>query len=385
MALKRRLILDSLRRRPLCLGALCALLLCLTGVLTSLTAFSQPKTVENIDMRPPLSGRLTYESKRYLLGPGDVLKLEVLGEPDYTHGDILVNPDGYASILGVGEVEMNGRTMNQVTDEIMAILQKTLVAPQISLTLSQTKPGTVYLSGAVMQPGAVQFATDNMKSNIQVKSDKPLNRTNMTLTNVLANAGGVSLNADLSNVQVRDVGTGKITTVNLWQVLKNGVASQDLFINSGDSIHIPEMEQMALSDEEYEILLRSTIGPQTFNIRVIGEVQTPGLYKLDGDSPFLNSAIAMAGGFAPQAKKEHIAIRRFTTDNQFTTLFVTPEKTDMTLRPNDVIYIAENKVYKSGRFMEQVSNIFKPFQTMASVGSYSAQTFGIGGWDRANF
>jgi len=342
-------------------------------------------TLSHADDRDPLNGRLVYENKRYLLGPGDMLRLEVLGEPEYTQSEILINPDGYAAILGVGEIDMKGRTMTQVSEEIVSILDATLVDPQISLTLVKTKPALVYLSGAVMQPGMVQVATDTNTTSLHVNSTNPLSRTDMRLTNILANAGGVALNADLSNVQIKDVGTGKITTVNLWQVLKNGLTEQDLFINSGDAIYIPTLDQMALSDEEYELLLKSSIGPKQFKVRVIGEAKTPGLYELEGDSPYLTSALVKAGGFAPQANKTHIAIRRFTAENQFTTLFISPDKADVTLRPNDVVYIAENKVYKSGRFMEQVSNIFKPFQTISSVGSYSAQTFGTGGWDRRNF
>lgn len=332
-----------------------------------------------------LTGRLTYQTKRYRLGAGDTLKLEVLGEPDYTQDNILINPDGYTSILGVGEIDMGGRTVSEVQQEITAILERTLVSPQVSVSIVKTKPGMVYLSGAVQKPGMVQFATDSHNTNVHVNSQTPLALTNMRLTNILANAGGVQLNADLSNVQVRDIGSGVVTTVDLWAVLKNGMAEQDLFVNSGDAIFIPQLPQMALDEEEYQLLLRSAIGPKNFNVRVIGEVSTPGLLELDGRSPFLNSAIAKAGGFAPQANKHQIAIRRFTTEEQFSTFFVSPDKMDITLRPNDVVYISERRVYQSGRFMEQVASILKPFQTVASVAAYSSQVFGTGGWDRRNF
>lgn len=175
------------------------------------------------------------------------------------------------------------------------------------------------------------------------------------------------MEADLSRVKVTRGDGSEVIKVNLWNMLKHGSNAEDVVLQSGDSVEIPTLQAMALSDEEYTLLLSSSIGPGTFPVRVIGEVDKPGVYELDGTSPLLNSAIAKAGGYKPGANKKVIAIRRFSGETNLSTLHVDPNKMDFTLRPNDVVYITEQKIYKSGRYFENVAKILSPFTNASSA------------------
>lgn len=331
----------------------------------------------------PLKGKIQYQQEHYLLGPGDVLSLKVLHEPDYDQDDILIRPDGEASVVGVGEMQMANETVGSVKDLIEAELSRTLVKPQVLLTVTSLRAGTFYLSGAFMHPGMFQFTTDTSDKQVSIRQDETILRTDMRLTNILANAGGVKMQADLHNVTVTKSLSGEKVVVDLWKVLKEGASQEDIWVNSGDQIHIPENSKMALNDEDYTLLLSSSIGPKYFPIRVLGEVTTPGVYNLEGNSPLMNSALAKAGGFAPQANRHVVAIRRFTDENTFTTLFVDLNKLDFVLRPNDVLFVSENKLYRTGRYAAEVARVFSPFQSAATSAASSAQVFGLGGWNRA--
>lgn len=346
---------------------------------------ASPQSREKLSSEEALKGKLVYETNRYLLGPGDILSVNVLLEPDYSQESVLIGPDGRASIIGIGDIDMKDRTIEDVSQEITTRLKRIIKSPNVNLALKRTRPGIVYIAGAVMHPGMFQMVTSSDPMGLDVSAKEPLSRTEMRLSNVLANTGGVMPSADLTQVQVKRARTGEVETVNLWKMLKEAAYEQDVQIDYGDGIFIPHNQQMALSDEDYKTLLSSSIGPKTFPIRVLGEVEKPGIYELDATSPLLNSAIGKAGGMSPEASKEVVAVRRFTSETTFNTFFVEPDKLDIVLRPNDVVYIPETKLYKAGRVGSEIARILLPFTSVASVAAYSAQVFAFGGWRRVSF
>jgi hypothetical protein len=178
-------------------------------------------------------------------------------------------------------------------------------------------------------------------------------------------------------VEITRASTGEVVKADLWRLLKEGAIEEDVWINSGDHIHIPMLSRTALQDEDLQLLLKSSIGPKEFPVRVIGFVDKPGVVQMTGQTPYLNSALAMAGGFLPSANKRVVAVRRFTTDNAFYTFHVNVGKQDVMLRPNDVVFIAENGVHRVGRFGEQVAKAVSPLQ-----GGGQALFFGINGVQR---
>jgi protein involved in polysaccharide export with SLBB domain len=329
-----------------------------------------------------LKTSIQYVESRYVLGPGDVLNVTVMHEPDYSQEKVNILPDGYASIKSVGDVKVGGLTVHEAAKRITAGLEKYIVSPEVVVSVTNTRPSTVYLQGAVIHPGMYQMATTSNEGTLQISNENTSKRLDMRITNVLANSGGVKLNADLSKVVVKRNGNDSEEVVNLLSLLQNGDVSQDIIVNSGDTIIVPELPAMGLSDEQYELILSSTIGPQVFPVRVMGHVKEPGVYELGGQTPYLNSAIAKAGGYSADANQKIIAVRRLTGKNKFSTILIDANKNDFTLRPNDFIYIAESNFYKVSRSAEQVSKMIQPFYYAGMAGGGTAQTFGFGGWKR---
>lgn len=337
--------------------------------------------IKNINMTN-LKGRLQFQQGKYIVGPGDVLSLTVLDEPNYTQPEVLVRPDGYATFSGIGELYVANEDLQGITALVTEVLKETIIAPEVTVSIKNTRSGTVYLSGAVMQPGMFQFTTNANDNNVTINSKETLVRTDMRLSNILTNSGGVSMNADLHHVTINRGATGEVFRVDLWKILKEGDAQADIWVNSGDHIHVPDGHMMALNDEDYMILLRSPLGPKTIPVRIIGEVDQPGVYYLEGQSPFLNSAVAKAGGFQPSASRKTVAIRRFSDKDNFSTMFIDINKIDMVLRPNDVVFVPERRLSRASQFGADVARILSPFQTAAAAASGYAQTAGVGGWRR---
>lgn len=358
-------------------------LLTILNYSTSMNTMAYADITPNTAPEKGLNVRIEYNvSHSYRIGPGDVLSLNVYPQEEFSHNDILVRSDGMATFPKVGDLMVSGKTVDDINQELKEKLSQWIKNATVTLSIASTRPAIFYLSGSVKKAGPFEMVTNAHDSSYTINNENYGRRADLVLTNVLANAGGVKLNADLSQIQIKHKDTNQIVTVNLWKVLKEGVSDEDLWLNPGDSIYVPELSHgRMMSDEDFQTLLNSVIAPKTFPVRVIGQVQTPNLVKLEGETPLLSTAIAMAGGFSPQALKKVVAIKRFTDDNHFTTLFINVEKNDFVLRPNDVVYVAESKLYQTGRFMQQVSLILGPIRDVATTGAMGAQVFGFGGWN----
>lgn len=322
-----------------------------------------------------LTGQLQFAEGTYRINVGDVLSVNVYNQADLSGSGILVRSDGNATFNGVGEMHVAGKTIREASLLLESQIQELVREPRVSLTVSESKPPSVYLAGAVMRPGMLQNLGNNgggsgenstTTSGSGGGSSAKANQMDFRLSNVLAAAGGVKLTADLANVMITRNGE-PYKTVNLWPMLKQGDNESDLMLQNGDSVYIPELPEQALDDATYRLLLTSSVGPKTFPVRIIGEVKTPGVYELNGTSPFLNSAIAKSGGYNPGANQKVVALRRFTGEEKFSTLTIDPKRNDFMLRPNDVVYVSERKVYQAGRFDENVTKILSPFTSLTSA------------------
>lgn len=318
-----------------------------------------------------LVGQLQFAEGTYRINVGDVLSVNVYNQADLSHSAILVRSDGNASFHGIGELQVAGKTLREVTYLLESQLRELVREPRISLTVSESKPPSVYLAGAVIKPGMLQAGNTNAGASGAAPGEGSTAsasalRMDFRLSSVLGAAGGVKLNADLANVMISRNGQ-PYATVNLWDMLRTGDNSQDIMLQNGDSVYIPELPEQALDDETYRLLLSSSVGPRVFPVRVVGEVQAPGIIELNAQSPFLNSALAKSGGYKDGANRKVVALRRFSAADKFSTIMIDPNRHDFVLRPNDVIYISERRVYKAGRFGESVSKVLSPFTQAAST------------------
>lgn len=333
---------------------------------------------------PSLNAQVSYQvSTNYRIGVGDILSLAVYPQDEYSANDILVRSDGTATFPKIGEFQVYGKSILELTKELNTKLSRALRNHQVTISVINTRPVIFYLTGAVNRQGPFQMSTNAHEQAYAINNETSSRRLDLVLSNILSNAGGVTLKADLSQVQIKHRDGDAIKTVNLWKVLRQGSANDDPWLDPGDTVFVPELPAHGtMSDEDFKLLANSVLAPKGFPVRVIGEVKNPALIKLEGDSPYLSSALALTGGFAPQALKTAVAVRRFTDDTHFSTMFVNPQKMDVLLRPNDVVFIGESKLYKTGRFMREASEILTPFTNAASIAGNAAQTFGTGGWRR---
>lgn len=314
---------------------------------------------ENSPTQTILKAKVKTLSTKYLLSPGDSMSLSVYGEPEFSQPFILVRPDGYATIEPFGEINVAGMSVDELIDALKTKLKFYLLDPKVSVKVNNLHSAKVYIYGAVQRPGLYQ------QSITQSREDSGGNTAQiipeMTVASIIANAGGIKLNADLRNIKVINNETGRDETVDLMKLVQNGDVNQDIYLRSGDSIYIPTLSSEAqMSDEDFILISSSSIAPANFPVRVIGEVIRPGVHNLSSNSPRLNSALASSEGYTINANKKLIAVQRLTNKGNVSTFYVNPNKNDVILRPNDLIIIPESSSAAASKGFGLLADVLNP-------------------------
>lgn len=94
----------------------------------------------------------------YVIGPEDVLFLNVLHQADVT-GQITVRPDGYVTVRYAGEIKAADLTVPQLTNIVTEKLTTYFNHPEVNIQVVFVRSKKYYLSGEVRKPGSYSLST----------------------------------------------------------------------------------------------------------------------------------------------------------------------------------------------------------------------------------
>jgi polysaccharide biosynthesis/export protein len=158
----------------------------------------------------------------YLIGPEDVLDVNVWKEPDMTRS-VPVRPDGKISLPLINDVQAAGLTPQQLASSLTEKLRKFLTDPQVTVIVTTINSQRVYVVGEVLRAGGFTLTPG------------------MTVLQVLANAGGFTTFANVKKIHVMRVVNGKHTEIpfNYREVIKGDNPDQNIKLEPGDTIVVP--------------------------------------------------------------------------------------------------------------------------------------------------
>jgi polysaccharide biosynthesis/export protein len=158
----------------------------------------------------------------YIIGPEDVLDINVWKEPDMTR-IVPVRPDGKISLPLINDVQAAGSTPQQLAGAVKEKLRKFLTDPQVTVIVTQINSQRIYVMGEVLRAGAFPLIPG------------------MTVLQALANAGGFSTFADVKKIHVLRMVNGKRAELpfNYREVLKGGNEEQNIKLEPGDTVVVP--------------------------------------------------------------------------------------------------------------------------------------------------
>jgi protein involved in polysaccharide export with SLBB domain len=299
----------------------------------------------------------------YRVAPGDILSFSIHEESAYDQEQILVRPDGYATIRPIGQVFVSGMSIKDLSQHLENSLTPYINDPQVFLSVQEFHTPRIYLIGAVNHPGTFQpdlRPVPGSDPGMRTSASQRFSNMDWTVSNLIIRSGGLTYNADISNIEIiKHNGTKE--EANLFDFLINGDLSQDKLLEEGDTIQVHQLQTMPYGDEAFKLLCATGIYPERFPVRVLGEVEKPGLFYLSSDSPYINSAVAMASGYKRNALKRAVVINRKSNTQELARLVVDPEKVDLMLRPNDIVEVKDAQAAKLVRGAETFSRMVAPF------------------------
>ncbi len=284
-----------------------------------------PPLNENFDPDPEL--RL----KRYLLGPGDQIAIQVQRFPDLSLATI-VGPEGTVQMPLIGTVLLQGLTLEAARNLIAARLNEFIKDPEVLVSLLAQRPVRVTITGEVTRPGFYP-----VPGNAQI-------------SDALRAAGGTSFLADLRNLEVRrTLASGVVVSqiVDVLTPLQVGAPPPNLRLEDGDVVIVPYQRSLAAQQEDRELITNySQAGPVIPAIvTVTGEVTRPGFYQANQ----VSSALLQAGGTTLKADLRKVRVRRTLVDGTiieevvdlYTPLLNSTELPDVPLQNGDAVIISD--------------------------------------------
>lgn len=161
---------------------------------------------------------------RYRIRKGDTLDLDFALSPEFNQ-TVAVQPDGYATLKGVGTVYIQGQTIPELTETLKTAYAKVLHDPVIVIALKDFEKPYFIASGQVAKPGKYDLRSD------------------LTITEALAIAGGFGDKAKTSQVVLyRQSPSGNFEgkVFNVKKLLASRNLSEDPQLLPGDLLYVPQ-------------------------------------------------------------------------------------------------------------------------------------------------
>lgn len=158
----------------------------------------------------------------YIVQPGDLLVVDVWKEKDLQR-ELMVRPDGGLNFPLIGDLDVSGKTIEQLRKEITTKLAKYVPDPVVTLSVKQSLGNKIYVLGKVNKPGdyIVIRNTDVMQA--------------------LSMAGGLNPFASANKIKIlrREHGVLKAIPFKYSRVEKGEDLEQNIILQGGDIVVVP--------------------------------------------------------------------------------------------------------------------------------------------------
>lgn len=176
------------------------------------------------DAQTPAQTDIPHRSARYRLSTSDVIALTFPLTPEFNQ-TINIEPDGFASLAGAGDVHLAGLTIDESVAVIRTAYADILHDPLITIELKDFNKPYFTVGGEVGRPGRYDL------------------RGNVRATEAIAMAGGFNDSSKHSQVLLfRQVNNDwyEVEPLNLKRILQGRGVNEDVEILPGDMLYVPQ-------------------------------------------------------------------------------------------------------------------------------------------------
>ncbi|WP_426112992.1 polysaccharide export protein EpsE [Massilia sp. PWRC2] len=239
-------------------------------------------------------------AEEVLLGPSDVVKITVYGNPDLTL-ETRVSQSGTISFPLLGQVKVGGLAVSAAEARLAGLLVSGgfVKKPQVNILVTAPQSQLVSVLGQVNKPG--RYPVDGKQG----------------LIDILALAGGVLPDGgDIVYLIRKRDGSSTKETVDLVKMMRAGDLKLNLDLVTGDVVYVERAARFY----------------------IYGEVQKPGAYRLESNMT-VQQVLSLGGGLTPRGTERGMRIKRRDSAGNITELRA---KQGDLVQIDDVIYVKES-------------------------------------------
>lgn len=308
----------------------------------------------------------------YIIGPGDVLTLtywmpyapslftagqQTQGSAEgfmQTTSTVTVRPDGKITYSFGDDIPVAGHTANEVREILLERVKDYIKRPRLEVLVKEYKSKSALLFGRINSlqstlgmtgPGKYPLKEKTTVLDLIITAGGPVTgvpqRSNLRTD---ANYGG---NGDLRKVDL--VRKGKKYTLNLYSALFGGDMSNNVILDNGDMITVPDEPTFAR------------------RVYVFGQVNSPGVFSLTDVNDLL-MAISYSGGYTSLAYQKDIKIVREYTERQGKPLVLSVNLDDILkrgdmsqnipLQDGDLVYVPRMLIGDINEFIANINPLY---------------------------
>lgn len=289
----------------------------------------------------PDAWRIDPAQYDYRVGAGDILAVTVWDHPELTNPARYqtpegvgqrVSPDGTMFFPYAGTMNVEGKTVERIREELAQALTRYINRPQVDVRVIGFRSKKVNVTGAVRQP-----------------KELPITDVPLTLVNAINAAGGPTMGeptpgmllpeADLDDVRV--IRNGSELRVSLLDIYQRGRLDQNITLQDGDVVYIADKRNK--------------------EIYVMGEVNKPGLQYLGRGQLSLVAALQLSGGinqefanaervFVVRAGEQQPIVYHLNANDPSAMLLATRFQ----LQPHDVVFVSSADITRIRRVLTPI-------------------------------
>ena len=255
--------------------------------------------------------------QNYVLGPGDVLIIDVYGASQKSH-QLTISPEGAVIVPDYGPVQVGGLTVAAAQSRVRSSLGARYSTSDVKVSVGQTRTILVSVMGEVKTPGTYHLSAF------------------ASVFHALYMAGGISDIGTLRNVRV--VRDGRVVSViDIYEYILHGRLAGNVRLKEGDVVQVGA----------YDCL-----------VNVTGKVKRPMLYEMR-NTESVKTLLDFAGGFTGDAYRKSVRLARRNGERM--SIYNVDEFDQASFRVLDGDSVSVDSMLNRYEFMAEVTGaVFRP-------------------------
>lgn len=270
----------------------------------------------------------------YLIGPGDVLNININGEVGMDALQVRVDANGEIQLPVVESINALGQSVSTLQKNLKKAYLVEFKDPWIVVGIAEFRSHPLYFLGEFNSPGVIYM-------------DGPVN-----LLQAIGLAGGMTGNSYLAGARL--LREQKILPIDIKSLLTENAFAQNIWLQPDDTFYVPSYEDL--------------------NVFVLGAVNSPGAQPFKNTPTLLTALAQSAGAIRGRAKLADTRIIRTRSPLKGELITVDAESIlngtlpDFPLAQGDIIYVPNSAAGDWNEIIQMIAptvgligGIFEPF------------------------